>query len=211
MKQNIFKGTGKKNVCKWGGGAWEKINSDILEKRTGKVRGLDISRVSLRTASRPVSSLGEWGSYRRHGRNLLYLRKEESKGKAHPQSSRGLDWVRAPSLDLSVPPAPGQGLSSDDGSWGTEGTKALGKLENQRLSSDQLNIPLTQPRWASLGPRWTHTLILLVHGPQVWVLVRLFGAEVNWLGWGRSLSLTWLKLTPIMTRWYMAVVVTLGR
>lgn len=78
-------------------------------KEKGKVRGLDVSRVSLRTASRPVSSLGERGSYRKHGRNLLYLRKEESKGKAYPQSSRGLNWVRAPSLDLSVPPSTGAG------------------------------------------------------------------------------------------------------
>lgn len=73
------------------GVAWEKINSDILEEKKGKVHGLAVSRVSLRTARRTVSFLGEQGSYRKHGRNLLYLRKGDSKGKAYPQSSRDLN------------------------------------------------------------------------------------------------------------------------
>lgn len=112
-----FQRNGKKKMCVSGGeGGMGKDKLRHPRKEKGKVRGLDVSGVSLRTASRPVSSLGERGSYRKHGRNLLYLRKEESKGKAYPQSSRGLNWVRAPSLDLSVPPAPGQGLSSEDGS-----------------------------------------------------------------------------------------------
>lgn len=88
LDETIFKGRGKK-MCVSGEGDMgkDKLRHSRKEKRKGTWF------ISLRTASRMVSSLGEQGSYGKHGRNLLYLRKGESRGKMYAQSSKGLNRV----------------------------------------------------------------------------------------------------------------------